>query len=97
MDINEDPRYKLANKEAFYSLLLTLLYFLWWYGFAYGLGSKPVTSYCFVMGLPSWFFWSCLMGFLVFSFASWAMVGLFFKDIPLDSYEKGSSLEGEGS
>jgi len=25
------------------------------------------------------------------------MVGLFFKDIPLDSYEKGSSLEGEGS
>jgi len=40
VDINEDPRYKLANKEAFYSLLLTLLYFFWWYGFCLWVGFK---------------------------------------------------------
>lgn len=35
------------------------------------------------------------MGFVVFSFASWAMVKFFFKDIPLDSDGKGTVPEGE--
>jgi len=84
-DIGEDKRYKSAKREALYSIILTLLYFVWWYWFAYGMGSKPLSGYKFVMGLPSWFFWSCVVGFIVFSFASWFLVKFFFQDMSLET------------
>jgi uncharacterized membrane protein YhdT len=80
----EDKRYKQANKEALITIALFILNFIWWYGFAYGLGSRPVEEYSYVMGLPSWFFYSCVLGFIVFSFAAWFMVRFLFKEIPLD-------------
>jgi uncharacterized membrane protein YhdT len=80
----EDKRYKQSNKEALITLVLFILNFIWWYGFAYGLGSKPVEEYTYVMGLPAWFFYSCVMGVFVFSISAWLMVKLFFKDMPLD-------------
>lgn len=80
----EDKRYRQANKEALITVALFILNFIWWYGFAYGLGSKPVEEYTYVLGLPAWFFYSCVLGFIVFSFAAWFVVKYFFKDIPLD-------------
>lgn len=60
----KDP-YKIAHREALIGCFLAFFNFLWWYGFAYGLGSKDPSEYTFIFGLPAWFFWSCVVGFLV--------------------------------
>lgn len=88
----EDPRYKQANKEALLGVGLFILNFIWWFAFGYGLGGKPPEQYTYVLGLPSWFFWSCVAGFVVFWILAHLMVTLFFKDIPLD--EKGGTSNG---
>ncbi|NPV70706.1 MAG: YhdT family protein [Firmicutes bacterium] len=79
-----DPRYVQATKEAVIGLILFVLNFLWWYGFAYTLGSGSPDKYTYVLGFPAWFFWSCIVGFVVFSIAATWVVARFFKDIPLD-------------
>ena len=66
-------------------VVLLIANILWWFGFAYGLGSRPVEQYSYVLGLPAWFFYSCVLGYVVFSLASYLAVRFFFKDIPLDS------------
>lgn len=73
-----------ANREALYSLMLAGLYFGWWYLMAYRLGDGPVEGYTYVMGLPSWFFYSCIVGFVLFAFMAAGMVKLLFTDVPLE-------------
>lgn len=51
-----DWRFKVANREAWIGVALAAINFLWWYGFAYGLGSGPVSEYQFIFGMPAWFF-----------------------------------------
>lgn len=84
MRMKQDPRYHQATREAIVGLGIFVLNFLWWFGFGYGLGSRPPESYTYVMGFPAWFFWSCIMGPVVFSALTWVAVKFFFKDIPLD-------------
>lgn len=79
-----DPRFVISNREAVYSLLLTLGYFLWWFGFAYGFGEKAVSDYFYVFGLPAWFFYSCLVGGGLFCMVVPIVVLCFFEDMPLD-------------
>lgn len=52
----EDPRYKQCNKEAIYAAILGILNVVWWYAWGYGLGSKPVEEYSYIMGLPTGLF-----------------------------------------
>ncbi|MDD2206368.1 MAG: YhdT family protein [Aminobacterium sp.] len=77
-------RYNQANKEALISLALYGVFFAWWYGTAYGLGSGDPSSYTYVFGMPSWFFYSCIVGYIGISFLVWGVVRLFFKDISLE-------------
>jgi len=79
----DDPRYKQANKEALLAIGLFFLNVIWWFVFAYGLGSGPPSEYSYVMGFPAWFFWSCIGGFVVFSVLTWVMVTYFYVDMPL--------------
>lgn len=87
----EDPRYSQTRNEALIVLILLVANILWWFLFAYGLGSKPPQEYTYVMGFPAWFFWSCIASFVFFSILVAVLVPLFFKDIPLDSEEKGGA------
>ncbi|MGB9866678.1 MAG: YhdT family protein [Bacillota bacterium] len=82
--MNEDKRYFQAAKETLVGLCIFALNFLWWFGLGYGLGSQPPENYTYVMGFPAWFFWSCVVGPIVFSALTWVAVKLFFSDIPLD-------------
>lgn len=82
-----DPRFKQANREAWIGVGLALVNFIWWYGFAYGLGSKPVSDYEYIFGLPAWFFYSCVAGFVVMVVLVWVTVSRFFKDMPLETRE----------
>lgn len=81
----EDPRYKQANKEALMAIGLFVLNIIWWFVFAYGLGTGSPQEYSYVLGFPAWFFWSVIGGYVVFSFLTWIMVKYFYKDMPLDA------------
>ncbi len=82
MKFKEDSRYRQANREAVISLGMYVLFFAWWYFTAYGLGSGDPGEYTYVLGLPSWFFYSCIVGYIGISLVVWAVVRLFFSRIP---------------
>lgn len=86
--IEEDPRYRQCNKEAVMGLILGILNLIWWFGFGYGLGNKPVNEYTYILGFPSWFFISCILGGILFSILTVIMIHRFFKDMPLDGLTK---------
>jgi uncharacterized membrane protein YhdT len=86
-------RYSQSNKEALISFMLYGVFFAWWYVAAYGLGSGDPSSYTYVWGMPSWFFYSCIVGYVAISLLVWAVVKIFFKEIPLD---EPSQKEGSG-
>ncbi|MCT2536542.1 YhdT family protein [Aquibacillus koreensis] len=90
-DFKEDPRFKIANREALIGCGVAVINFIWWFGFAYGLGSKPVDTYTYIFGLPAWFFYSCIVGTVVIIGVVILMVKKGFKDIPLN-HEGGDDL-----
>jgi uncharacterized membrane protein YhdT len=84
-------RFAQANKEALLTLGLYLAYFVWWYGFAYGLGGGDPAGYSYVLGFPAWFFYSCIAGFPLLTLALWLLVRLCFRDLPLDACADGDA------
>ncbi|HHV07016.1 MAG TPA: YhdT family protein [Firmicutes bacterium] len=95
MQLKEDPRFDQCNREAKVMVILLILNIVWWYLFAYGLGLRNPDEYTYVMGLPAWFFYSCILGYVVFSALTVIVVQVFFRDIPLDDDE--SAAGGAGS
>jgi uncharacterized membrane protein YhdT len=88
--IQEDKRFKIAYREALIGVILVIINFVWWYGFAYGLGSAKVEDYTYIFGFPAWFFYSCIVGFIVMVILVVLVVTFSFKDVPFDE-EKGDS------
>lgn len=89
----KDPRFKIAEREAWIGIGLVIFNFIWWFGFAYGLGSEPVEQYEFIFGLPAWFFYSCVVGFIVMVVLVIFIVKFFFKEVPLDEEIEGGSVK----
>lgn len=86
-----DWRYRIAHKEALIGIGLALFHFAWWFSFAYGLGSKPVSEYTYILGFPAWFFYSCILGIPLIILLVWIIVRFFFSDLPLEDEERGES------
>jgi uncharacterized membrane protein YhdT len=82
-----DKRFKIAHREALIGVILVIINFIWWYGFAYGLGSEKVENYTYVFGLPAWFFYSCIVGFILMVILVTIVVKFLFKDIPFEDEE----------
>ncbi|WP_181347276.1 YhdT family protein [Thalassobacillus sp. CUG 92003] len=80
----QDRRFRIAHREALIGVGLAVFNFIWWYGFAYGLGSKPPEEYSYVFGLPAWFFYSCVLGFVVMCILVIVVVKFWFVEVPLD-------------
>lgn len=78
---------KQINKEACITILLYLIYFAWWYYFAYLYKSDNVEEYKYILGLPEWFFYSCILGVILINILVYIAVRFFFKDIDLDEFE----------
>lgn len=85
---NDDVRFQIANREALIGVGLVIFNFIWWYSFAYGLGSKDPDEYTYILGLPAWFFYSCILGVIVMSILVTVVVKMWFVDIPLDDGEE---------
>jgi uncharacterized membrane protein YhdT len=84
-NFEEDPRYRQCNREAIIGLSLGIINLIWWFGFGYGLGSKPVSEYTYILGFPSWFFMSCIVGGILFSILTIIMINKLFKHMSLDA------------
>lgn len=85
---HDDPRFRIAHREALIGLGLAIINFIIWYGFAYGLGSKNPSEYTYVFGFPAWFFYSCIVGFIVMVILLSLVVRFVFQDISLGEEEK---------
>lgn len=81
---HNDPRFKIAKREAWIGIILVIINFVWWFGFAYGLGSESVENYSYVMGLPAWFFYSCVGGFILMVLLVSFVVKVFFRDVSFE-------------
>ena len=80
----QDYRFKIANREALIGVALAVFNFIWWFAFAYGLGSGSPEDYTYVFGLPAWFFYSCVVGFVVMVILVVVVVKFWFVDVPFD-------------
>jgi uncharacterized membrane protein YhdT len=83
-----DKRFKIAHREALIGIILVLINFIWWYGFAYGLCSAKVEHYSYIFGLPTWFFYSCVLGFIVMVLLVIFTVRVLFKEVPFEVEER---------
>lgn len=87
MKMSEKEKNRQLNKEALMTLGLYVIFFIWWYAFGYGLSSGDVTEFTYILGLPSWFFFSCVIGWLLVSLAVYVMVRKFFVEIDFNDEE----------
>ena len=74
-----DARFLQANKEARWSLWLTLAWLLVWSVSAWLGGNAPG-----IFGFPRWFELSCLFAPLLFLALCALMIRVIFRDIPLE-------------
>ena len=84
-NFEEDPRYRQCNREAIIGLSLGIINLIWWFGFGYGLGSKPVSEYTCILGFPAWLFKSCIVRGILFSIFTIIMINKLFKHMSLDA------------
>lgn len=79
-----DPRFKIAHREALIGIVLVVINFAMWYGFAYGLGQGDPTDYTYVFGFPAWFFYSCIAGTIFMVVLIWMVMKFFFTEVSLE-------------
>src|SRR5690625_2833853 len=79
----QEWRFAIANREALIGCGLAVINFVWWYGFAYGLGSKPPEEYTYVLGFPAWIFFSLILGTLFMFALVFIVVKFLLTDVPL--------------
>lgn len=77
-------RDKQLNKEAIATLVLYLAFFVWWYVTGYGLGLKDPSEYTYIIGLPSWFFYSCVAGWILVTGGVYLLIKYVFVEIDFD-------------
>ena len=85
LKLTEKERNPQIKKEAIASVIMYVVFFLWWYftGFGIAEASDP-KDYTYVMGLPLWFFLSSIVGYVWFCIATVLLVKFYFKHFSLD-------------
>ena len=89
----QDPRFKIANREALIGCALAIINFVWWFGFAYGMGSKPPEQYTYVFGFPAWIFYSMIVGTLLMFLLVFFVVKFLLKDISLEDEDEANKRD----
>jgi len=83
--LTEKERNIQIRKEAIASGILYVIFFLWWYFTGYGIAeASDPSQYSYVLGLPLWFFMSCIVGYIWFCIATVILVKCYFKHFSLD-------------
>ncbi|WP_288503390.1 YhdT family protein [uncultured Cloacibacillus sp.] len=92
-DVASKKFLQATRRETFIILGLYLLFFVWWYVTAYGFGDDP-SRYRYILGFPEWFFYSCIAGYAGISFLLWAVIKIFFKELPLSDEKEEVGKDG---
>lgn len=92
-DTQDSTLFAQSKYESALTLALYLLFFIWWVATTFLLGAKPPNEYSYIFGMPSWFFLSCILGWIFISFILWIAVKFCFKSIPLDSVEEDTNIQ----
>ncbi|GGB57964.1 hypothetical protein GCM10011409_39320 [Lentibacillus populi] len=91
----QERRFAIANREALIGCALAVINFVWWYGFAYGLGSKPPEEYTYILGFPAWIFFSVILGTLFMFGLVFLAVNFLLTDISLEDEDESEEAEDE--
>lgn len=83
----QEWRFAIANREAWIGCALAVINFVWWFGFAYGLGSKPPEEYTYILGFPAWIFFSLIFGTLFMFALVFFVVKFMLTEISLEDEE----------
>lgn len=89
----QEWRFAIAHREALIGCALAIINFVWWYGFAYGLGSKPPEEYTYILGFPAWIFFSLILGTLLMFGLVFFVVKFMLTDISLEDEESDEEAE----
>lgn len=82
-------RSKQINHEIIATLILYIFYFCWWYYFAYvHFDSENVENFKYILGLPEWFFYSCVLGLVIINILVFLTINFFFKEVDLEEDKK---------
>jgi uncharacterized membrane protein YhdT len=84
----EDKRFKIAHREAIIGIILVIINFAIWYGFAYGLGEQDPKTYAYILGFPAWFFYSCIAGTIFMIVLIAVVMKFFFTEVSLEEEEE---------
>ena len=84
MKKQDEKAFKIAHREAIIGIVLVIFNFIWWFGFAYGLGNGDPMEYTYIFGLPAWFFYSCVVGLLVMILLVSLSVRYLFEEVPFE-------------
>ncbi|MCD4837568.1 YhdT family protein [Neobacillus sedimentimangrovi] len=85
----KDKRFKYAHREAKIGVILVIINFAIWYGFAYGLGGQDPTTYTYILGFPAWFFYSCIAGTVFMIVLIAVVMKFFFTEVSLEEEDDG--------
>jgi len=95
MKLSEKAKNRQINKEAIISIVLYILYFIWWYVTGFGLGSGDPSTYKYVMGLPLWFVLNSFVGPIIFIVAVIFTVKYLFVNIDLEDSQSQNQNDEE--
>ncbi len=85
-DFTEDPRYAASRREMIISFVYFGVYTFVLIGIAWVIGGgKDADEIGFILGFPDWFFWSAIVGGLIFSVIPYFLVQFWFEDMPLSA------------
>lgn len=84
MKMSAKERNQQLNKEALLTFGLYVIFFIWWFAFGYGLSNGDPSTFTYILGLPSWFFFSCVLGWIMISLAVVVLVKKFFVEVDFD-------------
>ena len=84
---------KQVNKEVLITIGLYLIYFIWWQYFAYEYSSDNVEEDKYILGLPEWFFYSCVVGLVLINILVYICIKFFFKGINFDKYNENDNSD----
>jgi uncharacterized membrane protein YhdT len=95
MKLSEKAKNRQINKEAIISIVLYILYFIWWYVTGFGLGSGDPSTYKYVMGLPLWFVLNSFVGPMIFIVAVIFTVKYLFVNMDLEDSQSQNKNDEE--
>ena len=84
----QERRFSIAHKEALIGCVLTVINFVLWFGFAYGLGSKPPEEYTYILGIPAWIFFSLISVTLFMFILVFFVVKFMLTEVSLEDEEE---------